>query len=173
IALSSLGHRFSGVDLEDPNFSARPYDKWVAYGQSKSANSLFAIELDKRGLSHGIRAFAVHPGRIVETNLLRNLSQDEMMAAGIYEENSVRRLTTAGGVAKTISQGAATTIWAATSPSLAGKGGVYCENCDIAEIVPDDSKLQGGVRQWAVDRNVATSLWELSERLTLISLGRT
>lgn len=169
IALSSLGHRFSGVDLEDPNFNARPYDKWVAYAQSKSANSLFAIELDRRGLPHGIRAFAVHPGRIVETDLLRNLSREEISAAGIDEENTVRRLTTAGGVGKTIPQGAATTIWVATSPLLAGRGGVYCENCDIAEIVPDDSQLQGGVRRWAIDPVVARGLWELSERLTKVS----
>lgn len=169
IALSSLGHRFSGVDLEDPHFNARPYDKWVAYGQSKSANSLFAIELDKRGLPRGIRAFAVHPGRIVETDLLRNLSQEEIRAAGIYEGNGVRRVTTAGGLGKTIPQGAATTIWAATSPLLAGRGGVYCENCDIAEIVADDSKLQGGVRRWAIDPDVASGLWELSERLTGVS----
>lgn len=169
IALSSLGHRFSGVDLEDPNFNARPYDKWVAYAQSKSANSLFAIELDRRGLPHGIRAFAVHPGRIVETDLLRNLSREEISAAGIDEENTVRRLTTAGGVGKTIPQGAATTIWVATSPLLAGRGGVYCENCDIAEIVPDDSKLQGGVRRWAIDPDIASGLWKLSERLTKLS----
>lgn len=169
IAVSSHGHRFSGVDLEDPNFNARKYDKWVAYGQSKSANSLFAIELDKRGLLHGIRAFAVHPGRIVETDLLRNLSREEIRAAGIHEENTVRRVTAAGDVGKTIPQGAATTIWAATSPLLADRGGVYCENCDIAEIVPDDSKLQGGVRRWAIDSNVASGLWELSERLTRVN----
>ena len=140
--------------------------KWVAYGQSKSANSLFSIELDKRALLHGIRAFAVHPGRIAETDLLRNLSREEIGAAGIYEESAVRRLNTACGVGKTIPQGAATTIWAATSPLLGGRGGVYCENCDIAEIVPDDSKLQGGVRRWAIDPDVASGLWELSERLT-------
>ena len=169
VALSSLGHRFGGVDLEDPNFDSRPYDKWVAYGQSKSANSLFAIELDKRGRPRGIRAFAVHPGRIVETDLLRNLSREEIRAAGIHEENTVRRVTAAGDVGKTIPQGAATTIWAATSPLLADRGGVYCENCDIAEIVPDDSKLQGGVRRWAIDSNVASGLWELSERLTRVN----
>lgn len=169
IALSSLGHRFSGVDLEDPHFNARPYDKWVAYGQSKSANSLFAVELDRRGLPHGIRAFAVHPGRIVETDLVRNLSREEIRGAGIHEDNTMRRLTTAGGVGKTIPQGAATAIWAATSPLLAGIGGVYCENCDIAEIVRDDSKRQGGVRRWAIDPVAARGLWELSERLTKVS----
>lgn len=169
ITLSSLGHRFSGVDLDDPNFHTRPYDKWVAYGQSKSANSLFAVELDKRGRPRGIRAFAVHPGRIVATDLLRNLSQDEIRAAGIYEENAVRKVTAAGGVGKTIPQGAATTVWAATSPLLAARGGVYCENCDVAEVVPDDSTLQGGVRRWAVDPDVASGLWQLSERLTEVS----
>src|SRR6185437_3861173 len=83
IAVSSLGHRFGAVDLEDPNFDVRPYDKWVAYGQSKSANSLFAVELDKRGRPNGIRTFAVHPGRVVQTDLLRNLSREEIRAAGI------------------------------------------------------------------------------------------
>lgn len=169
IALSSLGHRFGGVDLTDPNFHRRPYDKWVAYGQSKSANSLFAIELDKRGRSYGIRAFAVHPGRIVETDLLRHLSRAEIRAAGIHEENAARRVSAAGGIGKTIPQGAATTIWTATSPLLADRGGVYCENCDIAEIVTDDSKRQSGVRRWAIDPNVASGLWELSERLTKVS----
>lgn len=169
VTLSSLGHRFGGVDLEDPNFRTRPYDKWVAYGQSKSANSLFAIELDRRGRRHGIRAFAVHPGRIVETDLLRNLSQNEIRAAGICEDNAVRRVSPAGGVGKTIAQGAATTVWAATAPSLAGRGGVYCEDCDIAEIVPDDSKLQGGVRRWAIDPDMAGALWQLSERLTNVN----
>lgn len=169
IAVSSLGHRLGAVDLEDPNFDVRPYDKWAAYGQSKSANSLFAIELDRRGRPHGIRAFAVHPGRIVATDLLRNLSREEIRAAGIHEGSGVRGLTAAGGVGKTIPQGAATTIWATTSPLLAGRGGVYCENCDIAEIVPDDSTLQGGVRRWAIDRHVASDLWKLSELLTEVN----
>lgn len=80
----------------------------------------------------------------------------------------MRRLTTAGGIGKTIPQGAATTVWAATSPLPAKRGGVYCENCDIAEIVPDDSTLQGGVRRWATDPDVASGLWESSERLTTV-----
>ena len=168
ISLSSLGHRFGGVNLIDPNYQNRTYEKWAAYGQSKSANSLFAVELDKVGQPYGIRAFSVHPGRIAETDLVRHMSTDELKSAGIYEENGVKKVAPTGGISKTISQGAATTVWAATSPLLAGLGGVYCENSDIAEMVADDSKLQGGVRRWAIDPGIAKDLWKLSERLTEI-----
>ncbi len=168
ISLSSLGHRFGGVDLNDPNYKNRPYEKWAAYGQSKSANSLFAVELDKVGQPYGIRAFAVHPGRIAGTELVRHMSPEELKAAGIYEENGVKKVAASGGISKTIPQGAATTVWAATAPKLEGKGGGYCENGDIAEPVADDSKLQGGIRRWAIDSVVAKQLWELSEKLTEI-----
>jgi NAD(P)-dependent dehydrogenase (short-subunit alcohol dehydrogenase family) len=162
VTLSSAGHRFAGVDLDDPNFTTRPYDKWVAYGQSKTANSLFSVALDRRGREHGIRAFAVHPGRIPATDLVRNITDEEMKAAGVYRENGVLK----GPGVKSIEQGAAITVWCAVSPRLSGKGGVYCEDCDIAELVPDDSQQQSGVRRWAVDKATAEALWELSERLT-------
>jgi len=163
VTLSSAGHRFAGVDLDDPNFTARPYDKWVAYGQSKSANSLFAVELDQRGKEHGIRAFAVHPGRILATNLSRHITDEDLKVAGIRKENGV--VTSPVGI-KTIEQGAATTVWCALSPQLNDKGGVYCANCDVSEIIPDESQLDAGVRQWAIDKPTAGALWELSEQLT-------
>jgi NAD(P)-dependent dehydrogenase (short-subunit alcohol dehydrogenase family) len=167
VALSSRGHSFGEVDFNDPNFNNRPYDKWAAYGQSKSANSLFAVELDKRGQEHGIRAFAAHPGGIL-TDLSRHLTEEELNAFGIYRENGVTKVPERF---KTIEQGAATTVWCAASPQLNGKGGVYCEDCDIAAIVPADSKLNTGVRPWAVDKAAAQALWILSEKLTAISAG--
>ncbi len=163
VTLSSAGHRFSGVDLDDPNFTIRPYDKWVAYGQSKSANSLFSIELDRRAKKYGIRAFAVHPGRIPGSDLVRYMTDDELKASGIYREDGV--LKGPPGI-KNIEQGAATTVWCAVSPQLINKGGVYCADCDISEIIPDDSQVQSGVRRWAIDKPTAKALWELSERLT-------
>jgi len=167
VALSSYGHSRSGVDLSDPNFNQRPYDKWAAYGQSKSANSLFAVELDKRGQEHGIRAFAVHPGGIL-TDLARYLTDEDFKAFGIYRENGVLK---GPEWLKNIEQGAATTVWCAVSPQLNNKGGVYCEDCDIAPILPADSELRSGVRPWAVDKTAAEALWILSEKLTPISAG--
>lgn len=173
VALSSSGHMWSEVDLSDPNFNNRPYDKWAAYGQSKSANSLFAVALDKRGQEHGIRAFAVHPGAIL-TDLSRHMTDEDLRAYGIYRVNGVITIPDASKVPvrfKTVEQGAATTIWAAVSPQLNGKGGVYCEDCDIAAMVPADSKLFSGVRPWAVDQAAGEALWTLSENLTAMSAG--
>ena len=163
VTLSSIGHRYSGVDLDDPNYLSRPYDKAAAYGQSKSANSLFSVELDRRGQGHGVRAFAVHPGGVL-TDLVRYLTDDELKAWGIFREGSVLKAPSSGY--KSLAQGAATTTWCSVSPQLAGKGGVYCEDCDIAELVPNDSQALSGVRHWAVDRPTAKALWDLSERQT-------
>jgi len=171
VALSSSGHMWSEIDLSDPNFNNRPYDKWAAYGQSKSANSLFAVALDKRGQEHGIRAFAVHPGGIL-TDLSRHMTDEDLRAYGIYRVNGVITIPDASKVPvqfKTVEQGAATTIWAAVSPQLNGMGGVYCEDCDIAAMVPADNKLHSGVRPWAVDKAAAEALWILSEKLTSAS----
>jgi len=173
VALSSRGHARSPVDLNDPNFNKRPYDKWAAYGQSKSANSLFAVGLDKRGQKDGVRAFAVHPGGIL-TDLLKYMTEEELSAYGIYRENGVAKIPDATKVPerlKTIEEGAATTIWCAVSPQLNGKGGVYCEDCGIAAMVPADSKLNSGVRPWAVDKAAAEDLWSLSEKLTAVTAG--
>ena len=173
VALSSSGHRMGEVDFSDPNFNKRPYDKWAAYGQSKSANSLFAVELDKRGQTHGIRAYAVHPGGIL-TDLSRYMTDEDLRPYGISRVNGVITIPDAskGPVRfKTVEQGAATTVWAAVSPQLSGKGGVYCEDCDIAPMVSADSNLYSGVRPWAVDKAAAEALWILSEKLTAMSAG--
>ncbi len=160
VSLSSIGHRICPVDFDDPSFERAPYHKWVAYGRAKSANSLFAIGLDQRGASYGVRAFAVHPGGIM-TDLQRFMPEEEKRAMGWIDAD--------GQVDprfKTPSQGAATSVWCAANAKLDGMGGIYCEDCDIAELVPDDDKGMRGVRAWAIDPAAADRLWELSERMT-------
>ncbi len=153
VALSSRGHVRSAFDFEDPNFDHRAYDKMVAYGQSKTANVLFAVELDRRYQHDGIRAFSLHPGAILDTQLARHYDPQELRLV-------VARARRVGSF-KTVEQGAATTIWCATSPQLAGLGGVYCENCDIAPVKTDGDD---GVRPYAVDPEIAQQLWTWSER---------
>jgi NAD(P)-dependent dehydrogenase (short-subunit alcohol dehydrogenase family) len=165
VTLSSRGHARSGpgFDFEDPNFERRPYDKWIAYGQSKTANVLFAVGLDRRGAEHGIRAFAVHPGAIV-TDLVRHMSNEETEQAIALAKKI--------GVVKTVEQGASTTVWCATSAQLDGIGGVYCEDTDVAAIVSADADTATGVRPWAIDPAAAERLWALSERWTGVSYPR-
>jgi NAD(P)-dependent dehydrogenase (short-subunit alcohol dehydrogenase family) len=161
VATSSGGHRRSPIRWDDVQFE-RGYDKWEAYGQAKTANVLFAVQLDALGTDAGVRAFAVHPGGIM-TPLQRHLSKDEMIAAGWIDEDG----NVVGTGFKSPEQGAATQVWAATSPQLAGMGGVYCEDCDIAELVPNDVEpFTGGVRAYAVDPDEAARLWKLSAELT-------
>jgi NAD(P)-dependent dehydrogenase (short-subunit alcohol dehydrogenase family) len=162
IALSSRGHARAGVDFDDPKFERRPYDKWVAYGQSKTANALFAIGLDARGEAHGVRAFSVHPGAIL-TDLMRSMSEEEQRAA-IARSNTISTL-------KTTEQGAATSVWCATSAQLDGMGGVYCEDVDVADAVAGDATGPTGVRPWAMDRDLAERLWTVSEGWTGARLG--
>lgn len=176
VVLSSWGHRFSPVVFEDLHFQHRAYDRWLAYGQSKTANVLFALELDRRGREEGIRAFAVHPGSIVDTDLKRYMSEEELQNAGVFDEDGKTILDPSKQL-KTIEQGAATSVWCATSPQLNGMGGVYCENCDISPIVAEDN-TQGstdlskrtaskafGVLPYAIDTVAAKRLWEISELL--------
>ena len=160
VMLSSLGHRITPMNFDDPNFERREYHKWFAYGQAKTANSLCALGADQRGREQGIHAFAVHPGAIM-TDLQRSLPLEEQVAMGWVTADGV-----VNPLFKTIEQGAATSVWAATSPQLAGLGGLYCEDCDIARAVPPEDKGPAGVRPWAVDRAAAEQLWMLSERLT-------
>lgn len=160
VQLSSIGHRRSPVVFDDIDFLRRPYDKWAAYGQSKTANSLFAIELDRRGQAHGVRAFAVHPGGIM-TGLQRHLPREEQIAMGWMDERG-----TLNAAFKSPAQGAATSVWCATSPQLDEMGGVYCEDCNIATIVPDDAPAWTGVRRYAVDPGAAQRLWTASEAMT-------
>lgn len=157
VQLSSRGHARGGIDFDDPHFERRPYDKWIAYAQAKTANALFAVGLDARGRRHGVRAFSVHPGAVL-TDLMRTMSDAEQKAA-IEASNKISPL-------KTIEEGAGTSIWCATSHQLDGKGGVYCEDCDIAQAVPADFAEPRGVRPWAIDRSLAERLWEKSEAWT-------
>jgi len=164
ISVSSRGHRFSRMNFDDPQFDRRLYDKFVAYGQSKTANILFAIAADSKGQKDNIRAFALHPGRILATNLARFMSEDEVKAVPVTDSNG-QPFTDPAAYVKSVEQGAATSVWCAVSPQLDGKGGVYCEDCDLAPVVPaDDQGL--GVRYYAIDPDLADRLWTLSEHLT-------
>lgn len=165
VAVSSRGHVFSGVDFDDPNFENREYAPYIAYGQSKTANALFAVSLDALGAKHGVRAFSLHPGGIVTTNLIRHQSMDYLKASGYLDEDG-KPVIDPEKNKKTIEQGASTTVWCAVSDKLDGLGGVYCENCDIAPAVPTESIEILGVRPWATDPELAERLWQLSERLT-------
>ncbi|WP_324261574.1 SDR family NAD(P)-dependent oxidoreductase [Altererythrobacter sp. H2] len=158
VNLSSLAHHYDRVHFDDPNYRARPYDKWESYGQSKTANVLFSVGLQQRLAARGFDIFAVHPGGIA-TNLGRHLTEQDVA------EMMARIQDRAGGSFsfKTIEQGAATTCWAATAPDLTGNGGVYCEDCHVAPV--DDVDPRGGVRSYAVDPDAAEQLWTLSEEL--------
>jgi len=163
INLSSTAHKFSGICWDDIHF-LNSYDKWVSYGQSKTATSLFSIELDRRLKDKNIRSFAVHPGGIF-TPLQRHLQQEEMVAMGwLNEDGSLSELAKAGF--KSSTQGASTSLWAATSSQLDNKGGLYCENCDVANLAggsPEERYF--GVRDWAVDSDEAKKLWHSTEKL--------
>ncbi|HEY9414354.1 MAG TPA: SDR family NAD(P)-dependent oxidoreductase [Pseudonocardia sp.] len=159
ISVSSRGHHRSGIRWDDVQFG-RGYDKWAAYGQAKTANVLFAVHLDALARDAGVRAFALHPGGIM-TPLQRHLSTEEMVEAGWVDENRNPVNTSF----KTPEQGAATQVWAATATKLDGLGGVYCEDCDIAEPAVDGDET-GGVRDYAVDPGQAARLWALSAELT-------
>src|SRR5262249_20247115 len=159
-------------------FERRAYDRWLAYGQSKTANVLFAVALDARGRAHGVRGFALHPGGIVATGLGKHMSRDELRASGVIDDAGNPVIDPARNL-KTVEQGAATSVWCATSPQLAGMGGVYCENCDITPIVGQDDVANRtgaamrkvgarslGVMPYAIDPDAAARLWALSARLT-------
>lgn len=175
VSVSSWGHRYSPVVFDDPNFERRDYDRWAAYGQSKTANVLFAVALDERGARDGIRAFSLHPGAIVETGLGKHISKEDLRAAGVIDEQD-RPILDPSRNLKTVAQGAATSVWCAVSPALDGKGGVYCENADIAPLIAGKFEVTGmgdatrptgalGVMAYAVDPEAAGRLWDLSERL--------
>lgn len=165
VAVSSLGHRLSPMHFEDPQFEVRTYDKWLAYGQSKTANALFAVGLDKRGKEHGIRAFSVHPGEIL-TDLIRYLDKNDLAFVGALDEQGEIR---SAAHYKNTEQGAATMVWCGTSPQLDELGGLYCEDCDVATAAHDEAK-RSGVHAWAVDSEQAERLWALSEKLSDVTL---
>ncbi|MER5428229.1 SDR family NAD(P)-dependent oxidoreductase [Streptomyces sp. NPDC002588] len=160
VSVSSRGHHFSGIRWDDVHWR-RSYDKWQAYGQAKTANVLFAVHLDALARDRGVRAFALHPGGIL-TPLQRHLPKEEMIASGWIDEDGVP-IPQPG--LKTPEQGAATQVWAATSPQLDGLGGVYLEDCDIAGPAPEDGE-RVGVKPWAKDPEEAARLWALSAELT-------
>jgi NAD(P)-dependent dehydrogenase (short-subunit alcohol dehydrogenase family) len=179
INLASAGHRFSSVDLEDPNFVRTPYDPWVAYGRSKTANILFAVAFDRRHRGNGIRAAAVHPGGI-QTELDRHL--DPVHVQKMIEQMN-KQLASEGKAPfqlKTIPQGATTfattvskrsactSVWAAVVAPADEVGGKYCENCHVGRVVPDDvtiTAVSEGVRSYALDPKNAEALWKKSEEM--------
>lgn len=181
VAVSSRAHRRNGVVFEDPNFIHTAYDNWKAYAQSKTANSLFAVELDRLGRKYGVRAFAVHPGLIPATGISRYIMESRIRSAGLKKNirwllDNLEKFHLVSLVNlfirepanryKTNSQGAATMVWCAISDDLDEKGGVYCEDCDIAEAVTAASQKPSGVKPWAIDPDSAKRLWQISEGLT-------
>lgn len=154
VCLSSRGHHISPVVFDDVHFERRPYDKWLSYGQAKTANVLFAVGLERRLGASGIHALAVHPGAIV-TELGRHLQQEDL----VFLQARSR-----GMQFKSVEQGAATSVFAATAPELAGRGGLYLEDCHVAAIDDAPDALEG-VKSYALDPEDAERLWELSERL--------
>lgn len=163
VTLSSIAHRMSAVRFDDMNYTDREYDKWQAYGQAKSAQSLMAVELDRREAGNGIRSFSVHPGGIF-TPLQRHLGNAEMAEFG-WTDTDGRPSPVAEKLFKTTTQGCATSLWAATHSLLDNIGGVYCEDCNVSDVVPDESNAFTGVRQWAIDSETAQRTWTETEAL--------
>lgn len=156
VNLSSGGHKFANFNFDDPNYASRDYDKWQAYGESKTANVLFTVALDARLKHSDVRALAVHPG-VIMTELSRHMQQED------FESLSERAPGDGELTFKSVEQGAATSTWAATSPELEGRGGIYLEDCQVAE--PATPGSGGGVEGYAVDPEAAERLWSLSEEL--------
>jgi len=158
VNLSSIGHRITAVDFDDPHYVTRAYDKWNAYGQAKTANVLFSVAFNKRYTSKGVTANAVHPGGIM-TGLQKDLTQEEMNALGWFDEdgNVVEGFKTPEG-------GASTATWAATTPLLEGHGGLYLEDCNVAAMATPELPYSG-VHPYAIDADAAERLWKLSEEM--------
>jgi NAD(P)-dependent dehydrogenase (short-subunit alcohol dehydrogenase family) len=167
INLSSLGHRYSNVNLNDPNFERTPYEPFVAYGRSKTANILFAVAFDKRHRARGVRAAAVHPG-VIHTELGRHVDAGQIEK--IIEQRN-QQLAAEGKAPfqwKTIPQGAATSVWAGIVAAAGEIGGKYCEDCHVGSIVPDDTPVDAmteGVRGYSLDAKNAEALWRKSEEM--------
>jgi NAD(P)-dependent dehydrogenase (short-subunit alcohol dehydrogenase family) len=175
VVVSSWAHRASGVVFDDVNYERRPYDPVTAYGQSKTANVLFALALDTRAAAEGVRAFSLHPGAIVDTNFKRHTPEGLLEAVGMVDGAGNAVVDPARGW-KSVAQGAATSVWCATSSLLDGLGGVYAQDCDLAPLLdhtdPDVvaaanefGRAAPGVMGYALDPDRAERLWELSERL--------
>lgn len=166
VNVSSQGHQFAPFDFEDPNFLHRDYETLQGYGQSKTATNLFTVELDVRASMHNVRAYAVHPGSIGGTELAREAPVDLFMKLGFCDADG-NVLPEVLASLKTITQGAATTTWCATTPLLSGIGGVYCEDADIAVLLDDISSIpKPGVEQYSLEKKSAQRLWQWSEMVT-------
>ena len=178
VNVSSSGHYFSPVIFEDVNYKTREYNKFEAYGQAKTANVLFTVELDKKAQEFGVRAYTLHPGLILETNLGRHLAFEDFVALGALNADGTPNTEAEEAmkkVQKTKEQGAATIVWAATNPQLQNIGGVYCEDADIADYNPNSYNREEakkspsglpGVAPFALEPEAAQKLWTLSEELT-------
>ncbi|MNV31388.1 oxidoreductase [compost metagenome] len=164
INVSSHGHHFAPFNFDDPNFLHREYETLQGYGQSKTAVNLFSMELDVRGQSSHIRSYAVHPGSIGGTELGREAPLELFQKMGFVDVNG-NMLPEVAASLKTIPQGAATTVWCATSPLLEHIGGVYCEDGDIA-VLSSDMTDQKGVHPYSLDETNAKKLWKLTEEMT-------
>ena len=165
VVMSSGAHRLHDVDLGDPNFQHKAYDRWDAYGQSKSANALFALAFDRRHRDEGVRAFTVAPGIIIDTNLHHHLTQED------FAPLRQRQPEVANLPRKRLTVGAATIVWALVHPELDGQGGRFLEDCGFSEVNPDP-RLPNGVIPWVLDADHAEAVWALSERLVGESFAR-
>lgn len=170
VNVSSYGHQMAPFNFEDPNFINREYETLQAYGQSKTASNLFALELDNQAKAFNVRAYSLHPGSINGTELARDASTELFTQMGFFDEEGNIRAEIVASL-KSIPQGAATTVWCATSPLLNQIGGVYCEDADIAELdLGDFGQGNGlgtcGVQPYSLDESNAKRLWRLSEKMT-------
>ncbi|EJL71806.1 SDR family NAD(P)-dependent oxidoreductase [Chryseobacterium populi] len=179
VTVSSSSHHYSPISFDDVNFNTRPYNKFEAYGQSKTANILFALELDKRGQQFGVRSYSLHPGLSLETNLGRHLTFEDFVALGVVHPDGTPNKEAEEamkGIQKTKEQGAATAVWAATNPQLQHIGGIYLEDVEVAQF--DEANYEhiaatyrnpggfAGIAPHALDEEAAQKLWTLSEELT-------
>lgn len=169
INVSSQGHQFAPFNFDDPNFLHRDYETLQAYGQSKTASNLFALEMDNRGKANHVRTYSLHPGSINGTELGREASLELFQQMGFLDAEG-NLLPEVAASLKTIPQGAATTVWCATSPMLNNIGGVYCEDADVAELASETS-MSGGVKRYSLDETHAKRLWTLSEEVTGIAFN--
>lgn len=169
INVSSHGHQFGTFNFADPNFQHRKYETLQAYGQSKTASNLFAVELDNRAKAFNVRAYSLHPGSIAGTELGREAPLELFVKMGFVDEEG-NMLPEVLASLKTIPQGAATTVWCATTPLLDNIGGVYCEDADVAPLA-SDSELSPGVKRYSLDEADAKRLWKWSEETSGISFS--
>lgn len=164
INISSQGHQFGTFNFDDPNYENREYETLSAYGQSKTAVNLFSLELDNRTKAFDVRAYAVHPGNIWGTELLREAPMEILQQFGFYDEKE-KPVKAVVDSLKTIPQGAATTVWAATSPLLNNIGGVYLEDADVATVA-SAQEMSAGVKPYSLDETSAKRLWKWTEEIT-------